>query len=70
MDSIIIITSIMLLNVDGADRIGYTFDKVDPETGTIITQNSHGNFVVVDENLRSDINEIRSYILKNGKFNG
>lgn len=46
------------------DRIAYTFSEVD-EKGTLISQQNKGNFIVVDEELRSHIEEIEKFINEN-----
>lgn len=52
----------MVLNVNGGDRVSYTYDEVDPETGDLLSTNNKESFFVVDEALRSSINDIRDYI--------
>lgn len=55
----------MALNVGGGDRITYTFDEIDDETGEPISQNNRGSFYVVDSTLKSHIEAIREYIREN-----
>lgn len=52
----------MVLNVNGGDRVSYTYDEVDPETGDLLSTNNKESFFVVDEALRASINDIRDYI--------
>jgi hypothetical protein len=52
----------MVLSVSGGDRISYTYDVIDEETGSVIDNNIKETFFVVDESLRSHINAIRDYI--------
>lgn len=59
------LSSFMVLNVDGGDRISYTYNEVDRQTGDIISQNNKGNFIVVDETLKASIETVREYIRVN-----
>lgn len=59
------LSSFMTLNVNGGDRISYTFDEVDENTGDLISTNNKESFFVVDETLRGHINAIRTYIREN-----
>lgn len=56
------LSSFMALNVNGGDRISYTYDEINEETGEPISQNNKQNFYVVDNDLESDIESIRQYI--------
>lgn len=56
------ISSFMALNVNGGDRVSYTYDIINDETGDMIDTNTKESFFVVDEELRSHINAIRDYI--------
>lgn len=56
------LSSFMALNVNGGDRISYTYDTVDAETGDLIDTNTKESFFVVDETLRGHIDAIRAYI--------
>lgn len=56
------LSSFMALNVNGGDRISFTYDTVDDETGNLIDTNTKESFFVVDETLRGHINAIRDYI--------
>ena len=55
------LSSFMVLNVNGGDRVSYTYDEVN-DTGDLLSTNNKESFVVVDESLRADINGIRDYI--------
>ena len=59
------LASFAVLNVNGGDRISYTFDEIDAETGDMISSNNKGSFFVVDSVLRSKITDIRNYIIEN-----
>lgn len=56
------LSSFMVLNIDGGDRISYTFDEIDDETGDAISQNNKRNFFVVDTELAAHIEAVRAYI--------
>lgn len=59
------LSSLMVLNVNGGDRVTYTYDEINDETGEPISQNNKKSFYVVDETLRTSINAIREYIREN-----
>lgn len=56
------LSSFMVVNVGGGDRISYTYDEIDEETGNPISQNNKSSFYVVDDALEADIESIRDYI--------
>lgn len=55
------LSSFMALNVNGGDRVSYTYDTLN-EDGDLIDTNTKESFFVVDETLRGHINAIRDYI--------
>jgi hypothetical protein len=59
------LASFAVLNVNGGDRITYTYDEIDADTGDMISSNNKGNFFAVDPALKKDINAIRTYISEN-----
>lgn len=59
------LSSFMALNVNGGDRISFTFDEIDAETGEPISTNNKQSFYVVDEGLRGHINAVRAWIREN-----
>lgn len=59
------LASFAVLNVNGGDRISYTYDEIDADTGDMISSNNKGNFFAVDSTLKSQINAIRAYIIDN-----
>lgn len=59
------LSSFMVLSVNGGDRITYTYDEIDDETGEVVNANVKGNFYVTDEDLRGSIGEVRDYIRTN-----
>ena len=59
------LSSFMALNIDGGDRISYTYNEINDETGEPISTNNKGNFYVVNEELSGHINAVREFIRKN-----
>lgn len=57
----------MVLNINGGDRISYTYDEINEESGEPVSTNNKKNFYAVDEELKSHIDAIRDYI-KNNKL--
>lgn len=56
------LSSFMVLNVNGGDRVSFTYDTIDENTGDMIDTNTKESFFVVDETLRGHINAVRDYI--------
>ena len=56
------LASFAVLNVNGGQRISYTFDEIDAETGDVISSNQKGSVYVVDDTLKKEIEDIRTYI--------
>lgn len=56
------LSSFMVLNVNGGDRVSYTYDEIDADTGDVISTNNKESFFVVDQGLRGSIESIRDYI--------
>lgn len=56
------LASFAVLNVNGGNRVSYTYDEIDAETGDMISSNNKGNFFAVDDTLAQEIENIRSYI--------
>lgn len=59
------LSSFMVLSVNGGDRISYTYDEIDPDTGDLISSNNKESFFVVNPNVRGHINSIRNFITNN-----
>lgn len=62
------LSSFMVLNIGGGDRVTYTYDEINDSTGEPISRNNKGNFYVVDDELREHIKAIRDFI-KDNKLN-
>lgn len=56
-----LLSSFMALNVNGTDRISFTYDEINEE-GAPLSQNNKESFYAVDSELISHINAIRDYI--------
>ncbi len=59
------LASFAVLNVNGGDRVTYTYDEIDADTGDMVSSNNKGNFYVVDASLKGKITSIRNYIIDN-----
>ncbi|MCI8274162.1 MAG: hypothetical protein HFI66_00865 [Lachnospiraceae bacterium] len=57
------VTSFMSVNVDGIDKIIYTFSEIDGKTGKEIIGNEKRNFYVVDDCVAEAVKTIRDHIL-------
>lgn len=62
------LSSFMVLNIGGGDRVTYTYDNIDDSTGEPISRNNKGNFYVINAELREHIKAIRDFI-KDNKLN-
>ena len=62
------LSSFMVLNIDGGDRVTYTYNEINDSTGEPISRNNKGNFYVVYDELREHIKAIRDFI-KDNKLN-
>ena len=59
------LASLAVLNVNGGDRVTYTYDEIDAGTGDLISSNNKGSFFAVDSTLKGKITQIRNYINEN-----
>lgn len=59
------LASFMVLNVNGGERITYTYDELDADTGEMVSSNNKGSFYAVDSALKGKITSIRNYITEN-----
>lgn len=59
------LSSFMTLNINGGDRISFTFDEIDDTTGEPISTNNKQSFYVVDAEIKSHVEAIRKYIRDN-----
>ena len=56
------LASFAVININGGQRVTFTYDEIDPDTGDVISQNNKGNFYAVDQALLQNIESIRAYI--------
>lgn len=56
------LSSFMALEVNGGDRISFTYDVIDNETGEPTSTNNKASFYALNEELKNHINAIRTYI--------
>lgn len=59
------LSSFMALSVNGGDRISFTYDEIDSNTGDLVSTNNKESFFVVDDGLRSHVDAVRDYIRDN-----
>lgn len=59
------LSSFMVVELYGGDRISFTYQVVDDETGDLISTNERESFFVVDEELHGHIAAIQEYIREN-----
>lgn len=59
------LSSFMVLNIDGGDRVSFTYDEINDDTGELISANNRGNFYAVNNELKVHIEAIRNYIREN-----
>lgn len=59
------LSSFMALNVNGGDRVSFTYDEIDDKTGEPTSANNKHSFYVVDSSLREHIDAIRGWIRTN-----
>lgn len=59
------LSSFMALSINGGDRITFTYDEINEETGEAVSQNNKGSFYVLDKTLLNHLNAVRNYIREN-----
>lgn len=59
-----ILSSFVVLNIEGGDRVSFTYNETN-ESGDIISTNNKKSFFAVDPALESNIKAIREYIEQN-----
>lgn len=57
-----LLSSFMVMNAKGGDRVSFTFDDIDDATGEARSENNKRSFFVVDSELESHIEAIRDFI--------
>ena len=56
------LNSFMVLSVGGGDRVSFTYDDINEETGEPVSTNNKGNFFAVKPEVKAAIETIRKYI--------
>ena len=59
------LSSFMVLNIDGGDRVSYTYNEINADTGEPVSTNNKKNFYAVDPEIKAHIEAIREYIRTN-----
>ena len=59
------LSSFMVLSINGGDRISYTYDEINAETGELVSSNNKKSFYAVDSNLTNAVEQIRKYLKDN-----
>jgi hypothetical protein len=59
------LSSFMALNVNGGDRISFTYDEIDEATGDLVSSNNKESFFAVDSALKKHVEAIRKFIRDN-----
>lgn len=59
------LSSFLVLSVNGGDRISYTYDEIDENTGEIVRPNVKESFFIVNAELRENVEAIRDHIREN-----
>ena len=59
------LSSFMVMNVNGGDRVAYTYDEINDETGDVISTNNKESFFIVDPVLRGHVEQIRDWLREN-----
>ncbi len=59
------LSSFAAMTIGGGDRISFTYDEVDDQTGEPTSTNNKASFYVIDNELRGHVEAIRDYIRTN-----
>lgn len=59
------LTSYMVLNMSGVNRVSYTFDEIDDETGEVVSTNNKGSFVAVNHELKGLVTLTQKWLTDN-----
>lgn len=59
------LTSFMKLSTGEGDRIAFSYSTIDTDTGSVVSQNEKGNFIILDDELASHVAAIEKYIKEN-----
>ena len=59
------LSSFSVINIDGGDRVSYTYDVVNDQTGDPESKNNKGNFYAIQPEIAYHIDAIRQFIREN-----
>ncbi|GEM_PF-1245066 len=59
------LSSFMVLSVNGGDRVSFTFDEIDADTGEQVSANNKRSFYAMDAALKENIQAVRDWIADN-----
>ena len=59
------LASFAVLNVNGGNRVSYTYDEIDSSTGDMVSSNNKASFFCVDDELATYIENVRQHIRDN-----
>lgn len=59
------LSGFLVVSVNGGDRIGFSYDTIDDNSGTVVETGTRETFFATDNTLRKHIEAIREYIRKN-----
>lgn len=59
------LSTVLIMNVSGGQRVSYTYDEVDEETGEVANANVKESFFAVQPALTGPIAEVSDWIRKN-----
>ena len=59
------LASFAVLSVNGGNRISFTYDEINADSGDVVSSNNKESFFCVDDDLAAGIESIRQYIREN-----
>ena len=49
------LTSFMKLSTGEGDRIAFSYSTIDTDTGSVVSQNEKGNFIILDQGKQAEL---------------
>lgn len=59
------LSSFAVLNINGGDRVSFTYDEINETTGEPISTNNKQSFYAVNDELKGHIEAIKDFIREN-----
>lgn len=59
------LSSFAVLNINGGDRVSFTYDEINEITGEPISTNNKQSFYAVNDELKGHIEAIKDFIREN-----